>query len=101
MSAWLIHESPGVVPVFSSGVTTGDIYMSRKKVTIGDTCMSHTRVTSGSPIAGEWCRIAGAMPPECLGHHQGTSRAYFQSDCLKVSCSIFGNHTSCVSCFAL
>jgi hypothetical protein len=51
--------------------------MSHQKVAIGDISMSDTRVTSGVPVVGEWCRTAGTMPPECFGHHQGTSRAYF------------------------
>jgi hypothetical protein len=47
--------------------------------------MSVPRVTSGVAVAGKRCGTAGTVPPECLGHHQGIARAYFQSDYSKVS----------------
>jgi hypothetical protein len=47
--------------------------------------MSVPRVTSVVTVAGKRCGTTGTVPPECLGHHQGIARAYFQSDCLKVS----------------
>lgn len=43
------------------------------------------RITSIPPVVGEWRCTAGTVSSQCLGHHQGTARAYFQSDCVKVS----------------
>jgi hypothetical protein len=48
-------------------------------------CLSHNRITSILAVAGKWRCSAGTVSPQCLGHHQGTARAYFQSGCVKVS----------------